>query len=189
MHRRTFLKLGGFSTVGLAFSGLAYRIGGFWWDQTSSPELRVMSNEEADILGAIADTMFPGEDFPGGMPAATQAGIVEFFDDYLAAIDEQTSKLLRLLLHTIDDVAVFADFGATRFRLRPQAEREEILSAWGRSWFSARRGAYNSLMIMITMGYAEHPAVIESAGFDYRCAMADSPEDDPQPQLAHGTPT
>lgn len=186
MDRRTFLKAGGFSTLGLAIGGLAYRVGGVWWDQASGPELRVLSDEEAEIFSVIADTLFPGEDFPGGMPSATDAGIVGFFDDYLASIDEMTSKLLRLLLHAIDDVAVFADLGVTRFRFRPREEREDILKAWGRSWFSARRGAYNSLTILIAMGYTEHPDVIAAAGYDYGCAMPDSPEDDPRPELAHG---
>jgi hypothetical protein len=186
MDRRTFLKAAGFSTVGLALGGLAYRVGGVWWDQTPGAKLRVMSDDEADILAAIADTMFPGEDFPGGMPSATQTGIVEFFDDYLASIDEMTSNLLRVLLHGIDDMAVFADFGATRFRFRPRPEREEILKAWGRSWFSARRGAYVSLTILIAMGYTEHPDVIRSAGYDYACNMPDSERDDPAPELAHG---
>lgn len=189
MDRRTFLKVGGCSTLGLALGGLAYRVGGVWWDQTSAAELRVLSDDEAEIFGAIADTMFPGEDFPGGMPSATQTGIVEFFDGYLASIDEMTSKLLRLLLHAIDDGAILADFGATRFRYRPQAEREEILEAWGRSWFSARRGAYNSVMMLMAMGYTEHPDVIAAAGFDYTCNMPDSPDDDPQRELAHGGPT
>lgn len=184
MNRRQFLKLGGFSTLSLAFGSIAFRVGGAWWDQDPGADLQVLSGEEAEILVAIADTMFPGEPFGGGMPSASQTGIVEFFDDYLTTIDELPQQLLRVLLHAVDDVAVLADFGATRFRYRPRAEREEILRAWDRSWLSARRGAYSGLKILIAMGYTENAAVIAAAGWDYGCLP--TPDAKPPRELAHG---
>lgn len=186
MNRRTFLKVGGFSSIALALGGVAFRVGSVWWDQSTAANLKILSAEEAQIFAAIADTMFPGERWRGGMPSATETGIVEFYDDYLASIDERTQRLLRLLLHAIDDVAMFADLGATRFRFRPREEREEILRAWDRSWFSARRGAFTSLKIFVAMGYTEDPRVIAAAGFDYICTQPD--EGDVRPPAASFKP-
>lgn len=169
MERRTFLKWSGVGAATVTL-GSALRFGADRFDQVRSPRLQVLSQPEAEIFGAIADTIFPGESFPGGMPSATDVGIVAFYDDYLASIDGRTQKLLRLLLHTLDESSRLADLSGARFRDRPAAEREEILRAWDRSWFSARRGAYTSLELFIAMGYTEHPAVLEACGIQFHCA-------------------
>lgn len=155
---------------GIAAFGAAIRTGASWWDQPRSPRLTVLSHEEAEIFRSIADTIFPGEKFPGGMPPASEVGIVEFWDGYLASVDTQTQRLLRLLTHAVDDGARLADSRGLRFRDRPQAEREEILRAWDHSWFSARRGAFTSLELFVAMGYTENPRVLEACGIEFMCA-------------------
>lgn len=140
-----------------------------WWDQPRAPRWQIVSAAEAEIFRAIADTIFPGEAFPGGMPAASEIGIVEFYDRYLEGIDVRTQQLLRLLLHAVDEGARLADRSGRRFRDRPRAEREQILRDWDESWFSARRGAYTSLELLIAMGYTEHPVVQAACGFEFQC--------------------
>lgn len=179
MERRTFLKAGGIGGVGLAIGGLMYRVGGVWWDQEPGAALRVLSGEEAQIFGCIADTIFPGEPFAGGMPSATSVGIVGFFDRYLDSVDARTSQILRLLLHAIDEGAVVADWSGRRFRARPAHEREKILETWDTSWFSARRGAYTSIELLIAMGYTEHPDVLRAAGITFTCGRRP-----PEPEAA-----
>lgn len=166
--------------------GIVVHAGTSWWDQARSPRLQVLSQDEAEIFASIADTIFPGERFPGGMPAASEIGIVEFWDGYLASIDGRTSKLLRVLVHALDDGARFADLSGRRFRDRPAAQREDILRAWDRSWFSARRGAYTSLELFVAMGYTEHPVVLEACGIKFQCTTEPQPHH--APIAALGTP-
>lgn len=165
MQRRTFLKgLGG--ALGLIFGGVAFRVGGFWWDQTAASGMKVLSGDEVVLIQSIAEAMFPAD---LGMPAGSQVGLPDFMDDYLASIAPGTANLLRLLLHAIDDMAVFADLGPTRFHRRPLEERIEILQAWNDSWLAPRRGAFSSLKMIMGMGYCESQAVIAAAGFHYSC--------------------
>lgn len=169
MKRRTFLKIGSFSALALATGGLAWRVGGVWWDQDVSPDYRIISGEEADIIASIADAMFPGD---GTFPNANELGVVEFFDGYLTTIDVRSSRLLRVLLHAIDDVAALADFGMTRFRFRPRNERIEILNAWDNSFFFGRRGAFRGVKLVISTAYCEHPDVLAAAQIDFACGVS-----------------
>lgn len=165
MERRTFLKaLGG--TALAALSGGALRVGGFWWDQASVQGMKVLSAHEVAIVQTIAEAMFPGD---LGMPAGHTVGLPEFMDDYFANIPPTTANLLRLLLHAIDDMAFFADFGVARFHTRPLEERIAILKAWDESWLGPRRSVFSSVKILFAMGYCEHAAVIGAAGITYTC--------------------
>lgn len=168
MNRRTFLKaLGGTGAAIVGVIGL--RIGGFWWDQTPATKMKFLSGHEVLIVQAMSEAMFPGD---LGMPAGNQVGLPDFVDHYLAGISATTANLLRLLLHAIDDMAIFSDMGVTRFHLRPLEDRIEILAAWDNSWLGPRRGAFTSLKLIFGMGYCEHPAVIKAAGLDYSCVGA-----------------
>lgn len=164
VNRRTFLVAFGGTAAAFA-SGVALRTS-FWWDQTPATSLKILSQHEVNIIQTMGEAMFPGD---LGMPAGNTVGLPEFMDDYLANIPELTANLLRLLLHAIDDMAVMADFGTTRFHKRPLDERIAILQAWDSSWLGPRRGAFTSIKILLAMGYCEHPAVIQAAGITYTC--------------------
>lgn len=171
MDRRTFLKRAGFGTTALTLGALGWRIGGVWWRQPAAPKLRALSEEEALIVGAIAEALFPGDpNASPPIPNALEVGVVHFFDELLVTtLAGQSADLVRLLLHAIDDGAVLADASMTRFHRRPHAERVEILRAWETSYLAARRGAYDSIKIFMAMGYCEHPDVLASLGITYSC--------------------
>lgn len=171
MNRRTFLKTAGFSSAALVFGGIAFRVGSFWWDQTAAEGYKVLSAHEARVVQAIADAMFPGDDRgPYPMPNGAQTGLREYFDEYLDSIPPLTSKLLRVLIHAIDDMSVISDFGMTRFHLRPQEERIAILHAWDTSLVDVRRGAFRSIKLILGMGYCEHPEVLRASGIQFSCS-------------------
>lgn len=167
MNRRRFLILSGLSSATVLAGSVAYRVGGVWWDQERSPSYQTLSAHEGAIAEAIVDTLFPGDN--QGMPNGNEVGVVEEFDDYLAAINPHTANLLRLLLHAIDDLALGAGFGMARFHLRPRQERVTILNAWDTSLIAARREVFMGLKLIFTMGYCESPRVIRAAAIDYEC--------------------
>jgi hypothetical protein len=167
MDRRAFLKISGLSAVAVTAGSVAYRVGGVWWDQTAAAHLKVLSADEARIVAAMADAMFPDDGW--GMPNGIEAGVIEALDDYLAAIDRETANLLRLLIHAIDDMSVMRNLGMTRFHKRSREERVAILRAWDTSSISVRRGAFQGLKFVMCMGYCEHPAVLKAAKIDYSC--------------------
>jgi hypothetical protein len=171
MDRRSFLKRAGLGATALTLGSLGWRIGGVWWRQPPSPQLKALSEDEAKIVEAIAGALFPGDPYANPpIPSGPQVGLVGFFDELLVGtLTGQTGDLVRLLLHAIDDAAVMADLSMTRFHLRPLAERVEILRAWETSYLAARRGAYDSVKVFMAMGYCEHPDVLAALGVTYSC--------------------
>lgn len=171
MNRRKFLKASGASATALAFGGTAWRVGGVWWDQPPASEFRVLSPAEVRISDAIADAIFPGEDFGvDPIPSGTEAGVTQFLDEMLAEVlDEVTANAVRLLLHAIDEMAIFTDWRLARFHRRPLEQRVALLRAWEESYFSVRRGAFSAIKLFMSMGYCENPRVLSAMGIHYTC--------------------
>lgn len=169
MDRRTFLKWTGLGSLGLTIGSAGYRAS-TWWNQPAAPGYEVLSDSEAEIARAIADAMFPGEESnPDGMPNGVEAGVVDHLDEYLATIDAKASRLLRLLLHAIDDVAILSDMQFRRFRFRPRSERADILRVWDQSTIVFRRKAFRGLKMVLAGGYCDHPQVLGAAGIQFGC--------------------
>lgn len=167
MNRRQFLVLGGLSTATVLAGSTAFRIGQFWWDQTAHPDFAVLSAREVDIAKAIVDALYPGDHL--GMPNGNDVGVVAELDDYLGAIHPHKANLLRLLLHAIDDMAIFDDLGLTPFRKRPRAERLHLLNGWDDAGLHARKEAFLGLKIILSMAYCEAPQVLKAAQITYDC--------------------
>ncbi|MFB6352258.1 MAG: twin-arginine translocation signal domain-containing protein [Bradymonadaceae bacterium] len=172
MKRRDFLKLAGIGTVGAGLGSAAYRATG-WWNQPSARGREILSADEVAITEAIVDAMFPGESMqPNGMPNGTDAGIVEHLDGYLAAIDAHSSRLMRLLLHLIDEGALVSDLTFRRFRYRSRKDRIAILKAWDNSEIVFRRKAFGGLKLILAGGYCTHETVLQVSGIHYTCGGA-----------------
>ena len=168
MNRRNFLKLAGLGTAAATAGVAGFRLN-HWWDQLPSTNFRVLSNEEASIAAAIADALFPGDVGTPPMPNGVDVGVVERFDTYLAGVDEASANGLRMLLHAIDDMAIFADFGLTRFHKRPRNQRIEVLDAWETSGLMVRRSGFRALKYVLSNQYCNHPDVLSAAGIHYTC--------------------
>lgn len=168
MNRRNFLKLAGLSSVAVAAGAAVFRVG-FWWDQMPGERFEVLSDDEAVIVASIADAMWPGDVGAPPLPNGVDVGTVAAFDGYLSRVDDQTSQVLRLALHAIDDMAVMSDLGLTRFHKRPRAERIEILKAWDSSGVLLRRAAFRALKFVLAGHYCNHPEVLRAAGIHYTC--------------------
>ncbi len=168
MNRRNFLKLAGLGTAAVAVGSTAMRIGS-WWEQGSAADLKVLSKKEATITASISDAMFPGDAGSPPMPNGVELGMVEQFDEFLANIDTGSADGLRMILHAIDDMAVFSDFGLARFHKRPRAERIAILKAWDTSGLMVRRSAFRALKYALATQYCTHPSVLKAAGIHFTC--------------------
>jgi hypothetical protein len=171
MNRRNFLKLAGFGTVATAVGSAAFRVG-YWWDQVPGTNFEVLSEEEAAITAAIADALFPGDVGTPAMPNGVEVGVVEKFDTYLANLDPSSADALRLLVHAVDDMAIFADFGLTRFHKRTREQRIEVLEAWDTSSLMVRRSGFRALKYALSNQYCNHPDVLAAAGIHYSCGPA-----------------
>jgi hypothetical protein len=168
MNRRDFLKMAGLGTVAATVGATAFRLG-YWWDQPAGADYRVLSEEEGAIAAAITDALFPGDRGSPPMPNGLDIGVVEGFDNYLANTEPMAADALRMILHTIDDVAVFSDFGLTRFHKRNRAERIGILEAWDSSALMVRRSGFRALKYALSNQYCNHPRVLAAAGIEYSC--------------------
>lgn len=167
MNRRDFLKIAGLGTAAVT-AGASLRLA-HWWEQLPSADFQVLSAEEAAITAAIADALFPGDVGSPPMPNGVEVGVVEKFDTYLAGLDEAAAQGLRMLLHAIDDMAVLADFGLTRFHKRTRPGRIAVLEAWETSGLMVRRSGFRALKYVLSNQYCNHPDVLAAAGIHYTC--------------------
>lgn len=168
MRRRAFLKWAGIGTAGAGLGTTAYRVSG-WWNQPSADAYRVLSADEAAITEAMADAMFPGDPGDGGMPNGADAGVVAHLDGYLATIDQRSSRLMRMVLHLIDEAAMATDLTFRRFRHRKRHERIAILKAWDNSGIVFRRKAFRGLKLILAGGYCTNDGVLQATGIHYTC--------------------
>jgi hypothetical protein len=129
----------------------------------------VLSDEEAAITASIADALFPGDVGSPPMPNGIEVGVVEKFDAYLAGLDEASADGLRILLHAIDDMAVFGDLSLARFHKRPRNERIAALEVWENSGMMVRRSGFRALKYVLSNQYCNHPDVLAAAGIHYSC--------------------
>lgn len=168
VKRRTFLQATGLTTAALVV-GAGLRVGVFWWNQPAADSFEVLSEHEAQILEAIADALYPGDDGVHPLPNANQVGVVETFDGFLSVYDPLTRNFLRGVLHAIDDFSMGTGLSPRRFHSRRRASRQRILKSWENSRLGIRRGALTSLKLMIATAYTEDPRVLQAVGIEYSC--------------------
>lgn len=175
MSRRTFFKRVGLG--GAAMAGLTAWRAGVWWDQPAAQGFRILSQHEVLISDAIAEGLFPGEQ--GAMrviPSGPQLGLTRYLDDLLVEmLDEVMGNGIRVLMHAIDEMAIFGGGGsATRFHKRSLEERIVILEAWDGSSLSTRRSVFSALKLFYAMGYCEHPEILSAMQIEYSCMGQES---------------
>jgi hypothetical protein len=131
--------------------GLGYR----WWDQSPGAALQALSEEEAQIVRAIAGTAYPRT---AAIPLdGAEAHLDRFFDATLSHMPESPRKLLKLLLHGLDGGTVLTH-GAPFTALTP-ADRSEVLKGWVQHELAELRNAAQSLVLLLGMGWTIHPEV------------------------------
>lgn len=168
ISRRDFLKYAGIGGSTVALGALIFRVG-YWWDQPAGAHYEVLSELEGRIVAGICDALFPGDAGSPPLPNALDIGIVDDFDRYLAGLPEAPTKMLRALLHVIDDGAYMSGLGFQRFHRRSREQRTDILSAWDNSDITVRRSAFRGLKFTLSVSYCDHPKVMRAMGMHFTC--------------------
>ena len=128
----------------------------------------VFDEQEYDVLEKACAAMFPG---PPEWPfKASEVGTAEFVDTYVGGLYEDNQFLFRVLMRTLNVSSVLTHGAA--FRWLTENARREVLSAWRESDLRVRRAGYQSMSLMIKMGYYEDDRVRASAGFVAGCDLS-----------------
>ncbi len=133
------------------------------------PKLRMLSKREQALLAAVGDAFFPPD---GPIPVSgVEAGVVAYFDRYLARSQRMTRVLMRLLFVFLDLSPL--PFGPRRRRFvdLDQDERIQMLDDMFTSRIYFRRVSFTSIRALMTMAYLSNPRVAE--------AMTMTPDTDP----------
>ena len=121
-----------------------------------------LSKKEQAILAALADAFFP----PGGaIPlSGTDAGLVEYFDDYARQMPPGQGTLIRLLLAFLEHAPWAFGPKHGRFSSLSLEDRIAVLDRMRTSPIYFRRISFLSMRTMLSMGYLAHPEVASRIG-------------------------
>ncbi len=146
----------------------------------------VLSASETRIVAALAEAMFPRE--RGVDVNGVEAGIAAYVDDYVAALPTFERGQIRALLAAFDrGFGVFRARPSQRFAGASLPERRDYVESWARSNTYTGRMVFEGLRTVMTIAFAESPAVRAAigAGDGYEVALARQQERE-QLRLAAG---
>ena len=165
ISRRQLLALGTATStaVGLLGAGTIWS----WWDTDPSDSYKSLNDEEAKMIQCIAAAAFPaGDTIPLD---GKEAKLDYFFDDLLLSMTNTNRKLLKLLLHAVDKITIPSHLSAFS-DLDPITHRQ-LLADWLAHDNHLFRGAIQSLVILLGMGYTNHPKASKVLSQYFRCGF------------------
>jgi hypothetical protein len=121
---------------------------------------RAIGAKEQAIIAACADAFFP----PGGpIPiSGTAAGLVGYFDEYVARLPKSQALLVHLLVWFIEHAPWVFGPKRVRFSSLGLDARIAVLQRMHESPIYFRRIAFLSMRTILTMGYLAHPEVMRA---------------------------
>lgn len=138
-----------------AFAPALY-VGNSWWNVPAEKPYDCLSNEEGRIVVKIAEAAFALQPDESSLrPDPNQADLDRFFDHLLRSMMPQNKKLLKLLLHALDNAA-YLDESQSFTDLPPNRAQDQLIS-WLDSEHHLVRSAVTSLVALLGMGYCAHP--------------------------------
>jgi hypothetical protein len=142
-------------------------VGYHWWHQERAPSYRLLSADEAEILDALAEAVFPA----GGTPAlgGREAAISAYFDALLARLEPFQADLLRLALHSLDSLPLATH--RAYFRELPTEAATALLAEWLSHPRAELRGVVQSFHLFVGMAYLSHPAIAPSLATHFGCGF------------------
>ncbi|MFT5685333.1 MAG: hypothetical protein ACI8RZ_006284 [Myxococcota bacterium] len=130
-------------------------IGIRWWDAPPGAGRVNLSDDEAALVRALSGAAFPAGKFielSGG-----DVNLDRFFDAMLSGMPKLTGDLLKLLTNALEHFTL-ATHG-TRYSVLSLADQQAQLDGWLTSDRHELRGAVQSVVILLGMGYTTHPEV------------------------------
>jgi len=136
-----------------------------WWDRPAGEGLKMLSAEEHTFIQALAEAWMP----PGGTPALSgaDARLGDWMDDVVNAMEPQTAKELKLLMHAMDALPL-----ATRlrpFHSLPLESRTAVLNGWIGHPVSLVRDGISGILVLMGIGWTTHPDVVPIFRSMFRC--------------------
>jgi hypothetical protein len=163
--RRHALAAGALAS-GVGLGATVVRVGS-WWKKDTGPGLQILAPEEAELVDAVAEALFPA----GGTPelSGADAGVSAWLDAHFVHLPDDTASQLRLLMNALDDWARLTQ--GARWAELPVERRSAKLESWMRADNHLVRGAISGLVIFVSMGYCLHPEVKDACGWQWPCGM------------------
>ncbi|MCB9675634.1 MAG: hypothetical protein H6737_10985 [Alphaproteobacteria bacterium] len=136
-----------------------------WWDRAPGEGLRVLSPDEHAFIQAMGEAWMPR----GGIPAlsAADAGVGDFLDQTLLAVNPLNQKLMKLLMQSLDDSTLPTHLSA--YRKLGLKQRQIVLKGWLHSENHLLRSAVQGLFVLMSLGFTTHPEVAEVLRPSMRC--------------------
>ena len=138
-----------------------------WYNRAPGEGLYALAPEEHTFIQRLAEAWMP----PGGEPAISgaEAQLGDYFDGVIAAMAPEQGRLLRMLLHVLDEETLPTHLA--RFSSLPLPTRTEVLAGWLSSPWFLQRQAVSAVMALLSFGYTEHPAVAAHLQPHFRCGF------------------
>lgn len=138
-----------------------------WWDTAADAPYVNLNDLEGQVVNAVSGAAFPaGEaiDLDG-----ETANLDRFFDEILSSMSSQNRTLLKLLLETIDRSTLPTHMN--HFSDLPVKDRQECIESWLQNPNHLVRGAIQSLIVLLGMGYTAHPSASTTLSRYFRCGF------------------
>jgi len=139
---------------------------------THPHRLKVLTQREARIITAVAETMFPPDQ--GLHVTPEQARVVEYLDELLAEVEPQERVLMRCMIALFEVQSLVTNPRRPSLFSRANAAiREKTLRGWEASNLYPRRVAFQALRSLMMWAYVDNPVVEQAMGVERGTAVID----------------
>jgi hypothetical protein len=152
LTRRQLLVRGGLTTGALIVGAWVVRAASLF-NQRPAGGRQVLSSREVAILGSLIEAALPGD---GDMPPGDVAFITAYVDDFLAHGDPDGRLLFKTVLQVMEEQSLLTRF--SRFTSLSLASRIDEIRAWELTPVYLKNAAFQSVKLVIGMGYFEQPS-------------------------------
>ena len=165
MTRRQLLRWT--TTLGLASTVVGtiqlYR----WWDTDPDTPFANLNTLEASVVRAVGRGAFPSGDTIA--LNGEEASLDRFFDTLLTSMTDENRVLLKLLLEAVERTSLLSH--GTFFTSLSSIEQQQCIESWLDSSNALFRGAIQSLVVLLGMGYTAHPKASAHLSRYFRCGF------------------
>ena len=138
-----------------------------WWNSDPEAPYENLNLLEASVVNSVS-----GAAFPTGATIVLNgenAELDRFFDNLLSSMSSENRTLLKLLLEAVDR-ATLPTYG-TYYTELSLSERQQSLQTWLHHPSHLVRGAVQSLIVLLGMGYTAHPIASTHLSKYFRCGF------------------